>query len=118
MNNSTGKEIYSHKEEILLISRKSGKDEGVEYAKLKGNKLGEYSMAVVVIPIMAFTVIFGELVALFAVTATILGFAVGQCFTKYRFTKRKSHLAWTVGITIVTILCVVFLVARSLEWWL
>jgi heme/copper-type cytochrome/quinol oxidase subunit 4 len=86
--------------------------------QLKGNKLGEYTMAATVIPIMAFTVLFGELVALFAVTATILGFAVGQCFVKYRFTRRKSHLAWTIGIAIVTVLCIAFLIANSLEWWL
>ena len=118
MSSSTEKSIDNYKEEILAKSRKSGKDEGMEYAQLKGNKIGEYTMLATVIPIMAFTVLFGELVALFAVTATILGFAVGQCFVKYRFTKRKSHLAWTVGIAIVTVFCIVFLVARSLEWWL
>jgi len=118
MSNSMENSNDNRKEEILAKSRKSGKDEGMEYAQLKGNRLGEYTMVVAVIPIMAFTVLFGEIVAVFAVAATLLAFGFGQCLMKYRFTRRKYHLVWTVCIAIVTVFCIVFLVARSLEWWI
>jgi len=116
MNNSMENSNVTHKEEILAKSRKTGKDEGMEYAQLRGNKLGEYTMCAAAIIIMTFTVLFGELVATLAVAATLLGFTAGQCFMKYHFTRKKSYLIWTAGIAMAAVFLFVFLVARSLEW--
>lgn len=106
-----------NREEILEKSRKSGKDEGLEHAYLKGNRLGEYTMSAIVIPIMAFTVLRGEFVALLAVAITILAFVFGQCLTVYRFTKRKVHLAWIIYTAAGATICIVLLLAKSFGFW-
>jgi len=105
------------KEEILARSRNAKEDEGVEHAKLKGNKLGEYTMAAVVVPIMIFAFLIGELTAFLAVGAGIAAFTFAQCLTEYRFTKRKYHLAWTIFTAIAVIACTVLFVSVSLGWW-
>ena len=107
----------NRKEEILARSRKSNKDEGVEYAALKGNKLGETTMAIVVIPILAFAILIREFTAFFAVGAAIAAFTFAQCLAEYRFTKRKYHLAWTIFMVMATIACLVIFVVISLGWW-
>ena len=101
----------------MAASRKSGKDEGLEHAQLKGNRLGEYTMSAIVIPIIAFTAIRGEVIALLAVAVTVLAFVFGQCLTLYRFTKRKSHLAWIIYTAAGTVLCIVLLLAKSFGFW-
>ena len=117
MSNPTENGNDSRKEEILAKSRNSGRDEGLEYAQLKGNSLGMYIMIAIVIPIVTFIVFQGEVIALFAVSATLCAFVLGQCLAEYRFTKRKYHLAWTVGIAMAVMICIVFLVAKSLGQW-
>jgi len=107
----------SRKEEILARSRQSKKDEGVEYAALKGNKLGEITMAIVAIPIIIFALLRGEFAALLAVGASVSAFTFAQCLAEYRFTGRQYHLAWTIFTALATLTCVVLLVAVSFGWW-
>jgi len=105
------------KEEILAKSRRSKKDEGMEHATLKGNKLGEITMAIVAIPMLAFAILCGELAVFFAVGGSIAAFTFGQCLMEYRFTKRKYHLVWTIFTAAATIICLGLFVAVSLGWW-
>jgi len=107
----------SSKEEILAKSRSAKKDEGLEHATLKGNKLGEYTMAAVVIPIMVFALFSQAFTVFLAVGASIAAFTFGQCFMEYRFTKRKYHLVWTVFMIVATAICIGLFVAISLGWW-
>jgi len=107
----------SHRDEILAKSRNAKKDEGMEHAALKGSKLGEITMAIVVIPILAFAILRGDLAVFLAVGACIAAFTFAQCFTEYRFTKRKYHLAWTVFMVLAVITCVALFVMVSFGWW-
>ena len=61
--------IESSKEEILAKSRRLKKDEGLEHAQLKGSKIGEYTLAALVIPILIFSFVTGEITTLLAICA-------------------------------------------------
>ena len=106
-----------HKEKILERSRNAKKDEGEEYAQLKGRKLGEYTLFAVLIPIAVFTFFARELVAFFASATAMCAFAFGQGLIEYRFTKRKCHLILTIVTGVSAIVGVISLLAVSLGWW-
>jgi len=114
MNNFEGNNIRN---EILEKSRRLKKDEGMEHAQLKGRVLGESTMAAVLIPILVFALLRGEVVAFNATVAVMFAFVFGLCLTEYRFTRRKYHLIWTVGMAVSTIISIVAFVAASLGWW-
>jgi len=107
----------SRKEEILAKSRNAKKDEGMEYAQVKGRRLGEYTLVAVLIPILVFALLRREFVAFHAVAATLFASVFGQCLMEYRFTKRTYHLIWTVGMAMGAIVFIVQFAAASLGWW-
>ena len=106
-----------HKEKILERSRNAKKDEGEEYAQLKGRKLGEYTLFAVLIPIALFTLFTRELVAFFSSATAMCTFAFGQGLVEYRFTKRKCHLILTIVAGVSAIVGIISLLTVSFGWW-
>jgi len=106
------------KNKILEQSRAAKKDEGLEDAKLKGNRLGEYAMSIVALPIVIYSLIVGEFTAAWAMGAIAFAFVFGQSLNLYLFTKRKYHLAWTIFSIIFTIIFIVQFLAESQGWWI
>ena len=117
MNHINQKNYDSRKDEILAKSRSAKKDEGMEHAVLRGNKLGEITMAIVVVPILAIAVLFGNLAVFSATGAAIAAFTFAQCFSEYRFTKRKYHLIWTAFMVFATVACLALFAAVTFGWW-
>ena len=108
--------IENNKDEILERSRNAKKDEGMEYAKLRGNKLGESVMSIAAIPILVFAFLRGEFALFFAVGVPIAAFVFAQCLMEYRFSKRMYHLVWTIAMAIGTLVCMVLFLALSFGW--
>ena len=116
MNNSA--EISGNrKKEILAMSRKSKKDEGLEHAQSKGNRLGEMILSVVALPIAIYSIVIGEYAIAWAVGAMAFAYVLGQSINVYRFTKRKYHLAWIVLSILMMILFPVQFLAEIHGWW-
>ena len=126
MSNSAENNHASRKEEILAKSRKSKIDEGLEHAQSKGNRLGEYTMSVVGIPLIIFAFFAKELAIFLVLGIVVLAFVFGQSLTVYRFTKKKYHLAWVVLSAIFTIHMIIdFMLLFQggmnplwLRWWM
>ena len=104
-------------DEILERSRNAKKDEGMEHATLKGSKLGEITMAIIAAPILIFAILRGEFAVFLAVGATVAAFVFAQALTEYRFSRRKSHLTWTIFLAIAVLVCLALFVAVSFGWW-
>jgi len=107
-----------NKDKILEQSWAEKKDEGLENAKSKGNRLGEYIMSAVALPIVFYSLIVGEFTAAWAMGAIAFAFVFGQSLNLYLFTKRKYHLAWTIFSVIFTIIFIVQFLAESQGWWI
>ncbi|MCL2397707.1 MAG: DUF6442 family protein [Defluviitaleaceae bacterium] len=116
MNNFT-ESGENRKEEILAKNRQAKKDEGLENAKLKGNRLGEYTMSAVGIPLVIYSFVAGEIATFWAVGAIVFAFVLGQSLTVYRFTRRKYHLAWVILGVAGTIYFLVQFAAETQGWW-
>jgi len=109
----------SRKNEILAKVRQSNKDEGMDNAKSKGSRLGEYVSSLVIgLPIIIFSLLTGEIVTLMAIGAITFAYVFGQSLTVYLFSKSKSNLAWTVFSVVMTIYFVVEFIAASQGWWI
>jgi len=126
MSNPIENNIDNRKEEILAKSKKAKGDEGLEYAKARGNKLGEYTMSVVGLPLIIFAFFTKEPAIFLALGAVVFAYVFGQSFAVYRFTKRKYHLAWVVLSVICAIHMIVDFLLLSLgglnpmwlRWWM
>jgi len=103
--------------EVLERSRRANRDEGMEYAQLKGRKLGEYTLFAVLIPIALFTLFTRELVAFFSSATAMCAFAFGQGLIEYRFTKGNCHLILTIVAGVSAIVGIISLLAVSFGWW-
>lgn len=85
-----------NKEDILLKSRQSNTDEGMEYAENQGRKIGMIAFAVLYAFLAVFNLFFGESSTFHAITALFWVFLAAETFGKYRFTKNKLLLFTTL----------------------
>ena len=113
MSNSTD---ASRKEEILAMSRKSKQDEGMEYARLKGLSVGEYTFSAVGLVIALFSFFTVQYTTFWAMFSIIFATVFGHCIPIYRFTKKKYHLAWVVCSAVLSIVGLIAFVAVSQGW--
>jgi len=105
-----------NKNEILERSRKLKKDEGQEFAEAKGFKLGEQMglVAGLITVVIAFFTL--QEVAFWAVCTVGFSIGFGESLPIYRFTKKKSYLAWTVVFAVFAVIAVVIFTGLSLGW--
>ncbi|MCL2837789.1 MAG: DUF6442 family protein [Oscillospiraceae bacterium] len=91
MNNSI--ENGNRKEEILEKSRQARQDEGVEYAITQGTKKGNYfGVEVVGFALLLLSLISGQMLAVYALSAVILASWFGEFLAKYRVLNQKRYL--------------------------
>ena len=92
------------KEEILERSRKSGKDEGLDFAEMRGNKIGVVIFAVIAFILAVFS---GpdQIKVVYTIAALSFSVVLGSTFSMYRFSKKKIYL---FGIAVSAYATVVF----------
>ncbi|MCL2250001.1 MAG: DUF6442 family protein [Oscillospiraceae bacterium] len=104
------KDCNIRKEEILAKNRSSKKDEGVEHATLKGHRITEYTIFVIIVPMIIFAWLYGELAVCMALGAVANAYALGVYFALYRFTKRKLHLVMLILTLAALVVCIIVFV--------
>jgi len=106
----------NRKEEILARSRKTLKDEGMEYAEMKGFVLGERIGSVAAIVLIALAFFIGQAETIFAIGTVIFAMVFGQSLTVYRFKRTKYYLAWLLLGAIGTFYFFMLFMAATQEW--
>jgi len=105
------------KEEILAKSRSEKKDEGEEYASLKGRKIGEvlgfYIMGLILVVL---SIAIGQISTAWALLALAAAFSLGHDFTKYRFTKKARYMVDVVACIFGMLLATFAFLDYALEW--
>jgi hypothetical protein len=104
------------KEEILAQSRQAKKDEGAEFAESKGNRLGIGIMGVALVFTLFFSLYTVEFAAMWAVIFVSGAFFLGQYFSLYRFTKKKSYFVLSIVGVVSVIISLMQFIALSLGW--
>ena len=114
------------REEILERSRNAKEDEGMEYVKNNGSKMGVYVACTIVgAPLAFLSLIAGEMPAFFALITLYVAFGAGELYATYRFFKQKRYLIGTIVIAFITIgIAAMFVEMIGLlpgwvpRWWL
>jgi len=106
----------TRKEEILAKSRQSKKDEGMEYAEVKGFKLGERTGSVAAVILIALAFFIGQAETIFAIGTIIFAAVFGQSLTVYQFKKTKYYLAWVILGVVGTFHFFMLFIAATQEW--
>ena len=114
-------ENNDRKEEILAQSRRSSKDEGVEYAINEGAKAGNYfAIEIIGLPLLLLSFVAGQMLAAYALASVILASWFGEFFAKYRFLNQKRYLIAAVCCALLGI-GVIILFVRGVGvlqgWW-
>ena len=111
----------SRKEELLAKSRRSSKDEGVEYAVTQGAKKGNYfAIEVIGFPLLLLSIITGQMLATYALSSVILASWFGEFLAKYRILNQKRYLIAAICFAVLGIPAVVLFVrgVGILQgWW-
>jgi hypothetical protein len=81
-----------NKEEILEMSRKSNRDEGMEHAENQGRKIGFIVFSALFVVLALFSLFFWQQSALYAVSALFWVFLATEAYAKYRFTRKNVYL--------------------------
>jgi len=116
MNNQAN-DNTNRKEEILEKSRKSNRDEGVEYAKRQGDSIGRLVVFFAVcIPLSVISALSGHMSTVWALEAVSCAFWFGEVFAYYRFTKKKSYMIKTVCAALLLIAFVYWFIATVQGW--
>jgi len=108
----------NRKKEILEMSRKLKKDEGVEFAENRGNKLSEYTVGIFGTALAAFALFNGEMAAAWAALLVVAVFGFGFFLSVYRFTKRKMHLFLTIWSAATVLFFFALFLAVVYGWWI
>ncbi|MCL2402447.1 MAG: DUF6442 family protein [Oscillospiraceae bacterium] len=110
-----------HKEEILAKSKQSNKDEGIEYAVTQGAKKGNYfGIEVVGWLLLVFSLINGQMLAVYALSSVILASWFGEFLAKYRFLNQKRYLIAAICFAILgtgALVLFVRYVGTLQGWW-
>ena len=79
------------KEEILERNRKSKKDEGLDFAEIRGSKAGFIIFGVAAFILMLFSVP-DQMNVVYTIAALSFSVLLGVTFSMYRFSKEKLYL--------------------------
>lgn len=103
-----------NKEEILLKSRKSKVDEGIEFIENKGFRFG----FVIFIVIVFFMIVFNEIIGVksYDIFTLIFAFASTESITKYRYTSKKRYIVSTVIYIILFISSLIAYINTGLRY--
>jgi len=120
MNNSS--EIKDNrKSEILEKSRKSNKDEGIEYAVNKGARLGSYYTELIGFPLILLCVITGQILTIYALFTLYGAHCFGDFLAKYRYFKQIRYMIGAIIFGIIFGGCFALLFLRDVGvlqgWW-
>ena len=92
----------SKKSEILIKSRATKQDEGMEYADLRGTKTGVIIYAIVAAVLICFSIA-NHIIVVNAIASLSFAWVVGGTLSYYRFTKKKVYLLCVVASIAATI---------------
>ncbi|MCL2852473.1 MAG: DUF6442 family protein [Defluviitaleaceae bacterium] len=88
---SSIKNNRNRKEDILERNRKSSKDEGLDYTKKQGYRIGYYAFGVMGIALVVFSIHTDQMTVIFALTSVVFAFSFGEMLAHYLFTKNMSY---------------------------
>ena len=112
MSSPTESNSGNRKEEILEKSRQARKDEGVEYAELRGHKVAaNFAFLVAGMPMIIYSTLFGETLVVLALTTFIEAYYACLHAMAYRLSKKTNHIFWAAVCIVAFIFCV-FLFVR------
>ena len=84
------------KDKILEKSRQSSNDEGIEYAKNKGARLGNYYTEAIGFLLILMCVLTGQMLTIYALLALYGAHCFGDFFAKYRYFKQKRYMMGSI----------------------
>ena len=102
--------------DVLERSRQSKKDEGMEHAELKGFKLGEQMGLVAVLITAVITFFTVQELAFWAVCSVGFAIGFGESLPIYRFTRKKSYLAWTIVFAVSVVIAIAIFAGLCFGW--
>lgn len=95
------------REDILDMSRKSNKDEGIEYTENQGRRVGFLVFISIFAVLVIFNFIWGEKDTFYAMNALLWALLTGEYYGKYLFDKSKWYLFGTFAAGAASILSVI-----------
>jgi len=106
------------KEDILAKSRNEKKDEGEEYARMKGRKIGEVlGFYITGLILFVLSVAIGQISTAFAIMALFAAFSSGEDVIKYRLTKKARYMVSLVVLIAATLFAIFAFLDFALEWY-
>jgi len=106
----------NRKAAILEKSRKVNQDEGVDYAKNQGRRIGMHALGGMSLALAAFSFFTNQASTINALVAAIFAFSCGEMLAHYLFTKNMLHLAGAVLFALLSFSQVYFFVTAVLGW--
>jgi len=100
------------KEKILLKSRQSKQDEGLQFTNIQGSKIGFTFFTAVFAVLILFATFFAQtnqVGTIHALIALYLTFCTGEVYAKYKFFNKKSYL-------IVSFICSFAVIVNSIAY--
>jgi lipopolysaccharide export LptBFGC system permease protein LptF len=113
-----GTSMENRKDEILAKSRELKKDEGMEFAENRGNRLSEYTVGIFGTVVASFALLNQEFAAAWAALLIVAVFGFGFFLSIFRFTKRKIHLLITIWSFGTIIFFLALFLAAIYGWWI
>jgi len=102
------------REKILLKSRQSKQDEGLQFTNTQGSKIGYTFFTAVFAVLILFATFFAQtnqIGTIHALIALYLTFWAGEVYAKYKFFNKKSYLiASFIGTIAVIVNSIVYIV--------
>jgi len=106
MSTSTESNIGNRKEEILAKSRQARKDEGVEYAELRGYKFAaNIAFIAAGLPMIIYSILFSEVIVVLATVIFIEAYYAGLHAMAYRLSKKPKYIFWAAMCAVIFIVC-------------
>jgi len=116
-NNENINENDIRKEEILARSRDEKRDEGEEHASLKAKKTGQiFCFYITALVLLVISLAIGQISAVWVMLALFAAFESGYELTKYRLTKKVSHMVGFLTCIAAVLFSIFAFVDYSLEW--
>ena len=109
------------KEDILAKSRQSNNDEGIEYAVTQGAKKGNYyATEIIGLPMLMFSIVAGQWLAVYALAAVIFASEFGDFLTKYRILRQKRYFIAAICFGLLGMSAIILFVryiGTIQGWW-
>jgi len=106
MSTLTESNTGNRKKEILEKSRRARKDEGLEFAELRGHQLAAIGAFIIAgAPLIIYSILFGRTIIALVITAFIEAYYACLHVVAYRLTKKNKYIFYAIMCVVCFIFC-------------